>query len=231
MHVLLVRHGRPETVINSPTIADPGLTELGQWQAERLAHWLTNEDIDQVITSPKRRAIETVHGVFTPRGLEHQVVEDFNEIDLGSHTYHPTELLSSEGGEFWDKIVAGQFDEIGWDHPDVFNARVLAAWQNLCRNPPGERIVVGCHGGTIRVILAAVAGHPGASFRVDYASISRIEVAPSNDDHPDPMCQIISTNETGHFDAQRTEPVGPMRDGGVVPAPWRRNPLGAPKKS
>ena len=69
MHVILVRHARPEVVVDSPTVADPGLAELGVWQAARLADWLAHEEIDHIVTSPKRRAIETVQAVCEARSL------------------------------------------------------------------------------------------------------------------------------------------------------------------
>jgi probable phosphoglycerate mutase len=228
VHVLLIRHGRPETVVDAPGIADPGLADLGRWQSARLGDWLACEGIDHVVTSPKRRAIETIQPVCTALGLTNQVIDDLDEIDRRGRTYYPTELLPTEGAALWEKVMAGEWDEIGWDSPEVFNARVLAAWDALIRNPPGERVAVACHGGTIRSILASIAGNPSAGFKIDYASISRVDVAPATDDHPEPFCQITSVNETGHFDGTRTEAVGPMRDGRVVQWPRRRRPLTAP---
>ena len=142
MHVVLVRHGRPETVIDSPTVADPGLCELGVWQADRLAAWLACEEIDHVVTSPKQRAVQTVEAVAAARGLTPDVVHGFDEIDRGSHTYLPTELLPTEGGAYWEKISQRRYEEIGWDTPEEFRKRVVAAWDALCRTPPGGRVLV-----------------------------------------------------------------------------------------
>ena len=230
MHVLLVRHGRPETVIDSPSIADPGLCDLGRWQAERLAEWLACEDLDHVVTSPKQRAIQTVRAVAATRGLTPEVVHGFDEIDRGAHTYIPTELLPAEGGAYWEKISQRRFDEIGWDSPEEFRDRVVAAWDDMCRNPPGERVVLACHGGTIRTILADVVGNQSARFRLEYASISRIEVtAPGDPDGgSDPFCTILGTNSTAHFDAGRTTVVGAFSCAEPSAAPPLRQPLRAP---
>ena len=86
MHVVLIRHGRPETVVDSPAIADPGLCDLGRWQADRLTGWLACEEFDHVVTSPKRRAIQTVEAVASSRSLTPHVITGFDEIDLRSHT-------------------------------------------------------------------------------------------------------------------------------------------------
>ena len=234
MHVILVRHGRPQIVVDSPTVADPGLDEIGQWQAERLTAWLACEEIDAVITSPKARAIQTAAGTVRQRGLTPRVVDGLDEIDRGAHTYLPTELLPTEGGDYWEKISQQRYDEIGWDSPEVFRDRVVAAWDDLCRDPPGERVLVACHGGTIRTILAHVVGNNGAGFRLDYTSISRVEVTPpgadpQGDDGPDdPYCSVASANESAHFDAERSAVVGAFRGAERPGTTFNRRPVTAP---
>ncbi len=233
MHVILVRHGRPEHVVNSPAVADPGLDEIGRWQADRLTSWLACESIDAVVTSPKARAIQTVAGTCAGQGLTPQIVDDFDEIDRGAHTYLPTELLPTEGGTYWDLICEKRYEEIGWDTPEVFRDRVVAAWEHLCRNPPGERVLVACHGGTIRTILAHVVGNAGAGFRLDYTSISRVDVTPpSIDAHGanDPYCSVASTNETAHFDAERTTVVGAFRGAERPGTTANRPPMTTPPR-
>ncbi len=233
MHVILVRHGRPESVVDSPTVADPGLDEIGRWQAERLTDWLACEPIDAVVTSPKARAIQTAAGLCAASGLEPRVVPGLDEIDRGARTYLPTELLPTEGGAYWEMICEKRYDEIGWDTPEAFRDRVVAAWDDLCRNPPGEHVLVACHGGTIRTILADVVGNPSAGFRLDYTSISRVEVTvpggPDGDGLADPYCSVAGTNQTAHFDARRSEVVGAFR-GGERPGspPPNRRPMTAP---
>ena len=227
MHVILVRHARPEIVVDSPTVADPGLAELGVWQAARLADWLAFEEIDHVVTSPKRRAIETAQAVCDARGLANEVVDDLDEIDRHCHSYYPTEILQTEGRALWDQVVAGNFTEVGWDTPEVFNARITAAWGDLCRRSPGERVLVSCHGGTVRAILASVAGNQQASFRTDYAAISRVQVALDEDGTT--HAHILSVNETGHFDADRTTAGGPMRGAPEMAWPGRHRSITTPR--
>jgi len=227
VHVILVRHARPEVVVDSPTIADPGLAELGVWQAARLADWLACEEIDHIVTSPKRRAIETVQAVCEARSLTHEVIDDLDEIDRFCHSYSPTEILQTEGKVLWDQVVAGNFTEVGWDTPEAFDTRVTAAWEGLCRRAPGERILVSCHGGTVRVILAAIVDNPKASFRTDYAGISRVDVFVEEDGTLNG--HIVSANETGHFDANRTTADGPMRGAPGISWPGRRRSITTPR--
>ena len=63
MELVFVRHARPVRESNTDKIADPGLSELGTWQVDRLADWLAHEHFDAIVASPKARAIETVRPV------------------------------------------------------------------------------------------------------------------------------------------------------------------------
>ena len=212
MELIIVRHGRPQTAVNVEGIANPGLDETGKWQAERVSEWLSHEPIDAVVTSPKARAVETVEPLMTATGHEHEIVTDLDEVDRYSSSYYPTEIVHTEGGEYWDKIMAQDWDGLGWDDPATFSARIEAAWDDLIANPRGERVVIACHGGVIRIILGRVAG-PDVGFfplSVDYASICRINVDPAGKQ------RFISLNETGHFDADRIGVRGVMNNGGRV---------------
>ena len=186
-------------------IADPGLDPYGEWQAERVSEWLAHEPIDAIVTSPKARAIETVGPLMKRLGMANEVIADLDEIDRGAATYIPTDLLPTEGGDYWEKIIAQKWDEIGWDPPEVFSTRIRTAWEDLLANPRGEHVVVGCHGGTIRAVLAAVIGEDSPAFhvRAQFASITRVMVE-------DGQARIVSANETGHFDANRIGVRGPM---------------------
>lgn len=212
MELIIVRHGRPQTAVDVDGIADPGLDEIGRWQAERVSEWLSHEAVDAVVTSPKARAIETVQPLLAATGHAPEIVPDLDEVDRFSSTYYPTEIVHTHGGAYWDKIVAQDWVGLGWDDPATFRARVEAAWADLVAEPRGDRVVVACHGGVIRIILGAVAG-PHVGFfpvNVDYASICRVEVG------ADGRQRFLSLNETGHFDADRIGVRGVMNDGGRV---------------
>ena len=212
MELIIVRHGRPQTAVDVDGIADPGLDAIGRWQAERVSEWLSHEAVDAVITSPKARAIETVQPLLAATGHVPEIVPDLDEVDRFSSTYYPTEIVHTHGGAYWDKIVAQDWEGLGWDDPATFRARVEAAWADLVAEPRGDRVVVACHGGVIRIILGAVAG-PHVGFfplNVDYASICRVEVG------ADGRQRFLSLNETGHFDADRIGVRGVMNDGGRV---------------
>ena len=209
MQLILVRHAQPVIERTDGAPADPGLSELGRWQAAQLAEWLRHEPIDQVITSPKRRAVDTVRDLIDGLDVPHTVVDDLDEIDRRSTVYLPTELLAEQGGEYWEAILRQDYESAGWDHPDHFRERVLAAFTSIVEAKPGARVLVACHGGTIGTICASVLGLEGQrSFGLEYASISRVDAGGER-------LRLLSLNETAHFDGVRSGVVGPLRDGGV----------------
>ena len=127
MQIAFIRHGQPEREWNTDKVADPGLSELGKWQAERLADWLEHEPFDHIISSTKRRAIETIEPLAARLGLEIELEEDFTEIDRNSKVYLPTELLASEGGEYYEAIRAQNYAAIGGVVNRVVSELVMAS--------------------------------------------------------------------------------------------------------
>lgn len=197
MQVLVIRHAQPNIEHNPDGIADPGLSEIGAAQAARLGAWLAHEPIDLVVTSPKRRAIETVRDVIDAP-VPHEVRAAFDEVDRLSNRYFPTEMLATHGGDYWEAITRRAWDEIGWDPPEVFAARVRDAWAELVAARPADRVVLGCHGGVVRQIVSAVLGLEGyPRLDISYASITRIEIDAKG------LAHLQSVNETGHLEGVR----------------------------
>ena len=57
MELILIRHGLPLRVENTDgSPADPGLSVKGVHQAEKLAVWMKNEELDAIYCSPLKRA-------------------------------------------------------------------------------------------------------------------------------------------------------------------------------
>jgi probable phosphoglycerate mutase len=204
VQLIFVRHAQPNREHNPHGPANPGLSDLGAWQAGKLAEWLAHEPIDYVVTSPKRRAIETV-ARFIDGARPHEVVDDLDELDRRAHWYYPTEELHL-AGEYWTAIQNREYDSIGWDRPEVFDARVSQAFAELAANHRGERVLVACHGGVIRRVVADVLGHEGMrlAITVSYASITRVDVDAKG------HRTLISLNEHGHFAADRTGVIDPL---------------------
>ncbi|MFT5696609.1 MAG: putative phosphoglycerate mutase [Myxococcota bacterium] len=208
MEILLVRHGEPVTAVSEEGPVDPELTERGAWQAECLGAWLAHERIDCIVASSKRRAIETASPLAKRLGLTPEIIPDLVEIDRNAKVYAPPPLLKERFPEYYEAITKGEFEKIGWDSYEVFQARVRGAWQELLDRPRGERVVVACHGGTIGVILTKVLEvQTHALFdATPFASITRLVVE-------NETVRVRSLHEVSHFDGVRERAVGPVGEG------------------
>ncbi len=106
--LLLIRHALPVSGVQTP-----GLSEEGVEQALRLGSWLKGEDVDVLVTSPMRRAVETARIVAEQMGRGVDVtVDDLREwdTDLPPTTYVPVE----EMGPLDPRAVAmaeGRYDD------------------------------------------------------------------------------------------------------------------------
>ena len=69
MELLLIRHGLPLRIERDDgEPADPPLSEMGLRQAERLAVWLRDLEIDGIYASPLKRANETAQPLAAAHG-------------------------------------------------------------------------------------------------------------------------------------------------------------------
>lgn len=209
MEVIIARHGEPRVESSRVARVDPALTERGQWQAQRLGHWLACEPIDCVITSSMRRAQQTAVPLQEQLELVPQLVRDFDEIDRQARVYAPLHVLEERFPDHFEAIKRQDWEYLGWDPPERFTARVIAAWEDLVARRPGERVFVACHGGVIGAITSHLLGVQKrfAFANAPFASYSRIRVG------SDGRGQVHSANEVGHFCATRDRHVGPDGEG------------------
>ena len=140
MDLLWIRHGEPERIAPGTGVrADPSLTERGREQAQRLADWLAYEQIDAVLASPMRRAVDTAAPIAAALGIEIEIVEGLIEYDNNSDHYIPMEELRLNKDERWTAMVEGRWDDFGADLPDVFHG----PWtQPSRRSSSASRVVV-----------------------------------------------------------------------------------------
>ncbi|MFC9662611.1 histidine phosphatase family protein [Nocardia sp. NPDC127606] len=174
MQLILVRHAQPERVVGDTTAADPGLTDIGKLQADRVPAALASHDIARIVSSPQRRARDTALPTATARDLPVDVVDDLAEYDRDLPAYIPIEDAKTEFADAYARIKAGHLpDQI--DGP-AFTARVLTAVETLvAATAPGDTVVAFAHGGVINVLLADILALPRPlTFPIDYCSITRI---------------------------------------------------------
>lgn len=193
MELLLIRHALPLRVENADTAADPALDPKGVLQAERLAEYLREEQIDAVWSSPMTRARQTASPLSTAFGQEIKIEDGIAEWDRNSTSYIPIEELKRDFPEEWKAMALGQWDS---DIPmDEFHDTVFSSIERLIAEHPGQRIAVVCHGGVINAYIARILGlaNSGGFFMPDYTSVHRVMAAQNG------VRSLRSLNETHHL--------------------------------
>jgi 2,3-bisphosphoglycerate-dependent phosphoglycerate mutase len=202
MDLLWVRHGEPERVApGSGAPANPGLTERGRDQAQRLAAWLAVEPIDVVLSSPQRRAVETAQPIALAHGLDVRLTHGLTEYDAQSDSYIPMEELRATNDPHLTAMYEGRWEEFGAESTETFRARIAATLDEVVAAHPGKRVVAVCHGGVINVAMAIVLGlERHLWFEPHYTSLSRMVASRTG------VRSLASLNERAHLEARREIP-------------------------
>ena len=173
--LLLIRHGAPhEGHARFP--GDPPLDATGRRHASRLATRLIQERIDAVVSSPQRRALDTARPLARRLGLTPQVFDGLAEVDHGVARYRSVDTLKREDPAGFSEFMRSPARFFGID-PAAYRARVLADFERVLAEVPGERIAVFSHGMTIKTILCAALGvndDAYARFLISHCSVSRL---------------------------------------------------------
>jgi len=194
--LLLIRHAEPVRIApgSSPVPADPGLTEPGRAQAERLARWLAEEPIDAILSSPLRRAGETAMVVGDALGVDVEVVDGLMEYDADADYYNPVEEMRETRDHRWRAMIEGRWEEVGGEPPDQFRARIVPCVDDVIERFAGRRVAVVCHGGVINVYVAPLLGlERHLWFEPGYTSITRVAAARTGER------SVVTLNETAHL--------------------------------
>jgi probable phosphoglycerate mutase len=194
MELLVIRHGRPERVENAPGPADPPLTELGHEQARAVARYLLGEQVDVVVSSPMRRAVQTAQPLADALGTDPIIVDDLAEIDKDAASYLPTEEIKATDPTLWQQWITDPMSQYEADF-EPFRLRVLAAFEGLIADHPGQTVAVFCHGMVTMTLVQSILGHRDVfAIPVDYASLTRVAASTSKG-----VRSVRSVNETAYL--------------------------------
>jgi broad specificity phosphatase PhoE len=190
--IVFARHG--ETAPNRDGLilgrADPGLTDEGRRQADRLAELLSREEPVAVLTSPLLRSRETAEVIAAACGLEAEPDERLVEIDWGAWEGRPVEGIASAEMERLraDAGTAPEGESLG-----ALGQRVKAFCGEALEHD--GLVVAVTHVSPIKAAVAWTLGAPDdAAFRMFVALASVTRVAQRS---RGPV--LISFNETAHL--------------------------------
>ncbi|WP_432398077.1 histidine phosphatase family protein [Pseudarthrobacter sp. L19] len=172
MRLLLIRHGQtPGNVLGQLDTAHPGpgLTELGERQAEALARSLARLEISRLYASTLIRTQLTAAPLAGRRGLDVTVLDGLHEIEAGalekltdreSHLRYLGTVFGWAAGELDRRMPTGPSGHDFLARFDDAVARIAAA----AATPDGGTVAVVSHGAAIRVWTALRAENVDADF-------------------------------------------------------------------
>jgi len=204
VHLVLVRHALPVRIDPGAGRADPGLTELGLRQAQRLVAALAEPAPAAVYTSTLARAVATAAPLVTALGSTPTAMDELCEFDAGAGQYVPVHELAVADPEMWERMRAGLMPATV--DVDAFSGRVAHALESIIAAHPGRAtVVVVAHAGVINVWLARLLGvEQPLPFPLDYTGITRVVAS------RDGLRRIRTVNEIGHV-ADLLDPVSGRR--------------------
>ncbi|PFB65094.1 histidine phosphatase family protein [Bacillus cereus] len=122
------------------------LSEKGHLDAENVTHLLKDKHIDVVISSPYKRAIQTVQGIANTYNVTIQIEKDLRERLLSSEPVADFNDAIENVWEDWS------FAYEGGESNDVAQRRAVICMQSILKKYKGKNIVIGTHG-NIMVLL------------------------------------------------------------------------------
>lgn len=173
------RHGEVEAPWVGTFIGakDVGLSALGRHQAEALAKYLEDAAIDAIVSSPRKRALDTIAPLARAKGLKLDVRKGLGEMEFGQWE-----------GLAWDAIRQRNPDEAtAWaadpatiacpdgESCDLFFQRVKDELQRVLDEYKGRTLVLSGHAGVNRSILGHTLKRPYMdcfAFAQDYGCIN-----------------------------------------------------------
>lgn len=123
------------------------LSIKGFIDAERISRILENETIDIVISSPYKRAIQTVEGIAKIIGQDVVVDDGFKERALSSE---PVEDFNLDIAKVWEDPT---FSWKGGESNVIAQKRGIKAVENILKVYDGKNIVIGTHGNLMALIM------------------------------------------------------------------------------
>lgn len=183
VRLLLLRHGEVEERYHRifGGRIDMELSSRGHEQARALARYVRQRPMQAIYVSPMRRAQQTLAPLVSHCPKPPVAEKDFREVDFGVWTGLSWEQVHARYGVRafdWLKLLDASSIPQAESVPR-FRARLEPPLRRILAEHAGETVGIVCHGGVIRMMLSILLNLPFsqmASFEIDYASLTRVDV-------------------------------------------------------
>lgn len=178
-HIEFLRHGACEGGEIYRGSTDVALTDEG-WQ-QMSAAIAERSGWQRIISSPLLRCKHFAEHTANERQTPLEFFDGFREMNFGEWEGQPLK-------EVWEK----DFDRVnafyrdpennappGGESIQLVSERIEKAWQHLLENYAGEKLLVICHGGVMRVLMCQLLGMSVsrmARLHIPYACVASIRV-------------------------------------------------------
>lgn len=200
---VLLRHGEtpltPEKRFSGSGGTDPGLSDVGRHQAERVAAALAARGtIQAIVTSPLRRCRETADAVARRLGLDVRVEEGLRETDFGAWeglTFAEVKERYPDDLEAW--LASTKVAPTGGGESfATVTRRVALARDKLIARYTGRTVLLVTHVTPIKTLVRLALGAPPETlFRMELSAASLSAVAY----YADGNASLRLLNETAHL--------------------------------
>ena len=143
--VYFIRHAEPNYDNHDDMTRE--LSEKGLKDRALVTEFLRDKEIDAILSSPFKRAVDTVDEFAKQQGIEIKIIEDFRERHIDS---------------FWIKDFQGfckkQWEDFSYKLSDgeclhEVQTRNIAALKDVLKRYEGKNLVVGSHGTALSTII------------------------------------------------------------------------------
>lgn len=204
----LVRHGATQLTAEDRFAGsvDAELSDIGRFQAERLAERLSDDKIAAAFCSPLSRTLETAQIVAKPHNLTPIPYDGLREITHGhweGMTRKAVEETFADEYAAWDADPFTFAPEGGESGVGVL-ARALPVIREIVLKHQGENVLVVSHKATIRLIISSLLGFDvrGYRDRLDQATAC-LNIL----DFKDPVrARLMLFNDVSHYADQHLRP-------------------------
>ncbi len=143
--VYFVRHAEPNYDNHDDMLRE--LTPKGMEDRKLVTAFLSDKDIDAVLSSPYKRAVDTVADFAEKNGLSIETIDDFRERKVGNGWIEDfKEFSRNQWSDFSYKLPGGECIREVQD-------RNIAALNTVLERYNGKNIVIGSHGTALSTII------------------------------------------------------------------------------
>ncbi|MBI3780277.1 MAG: histidine phosphatase family protein [candidate division NC10 bacterium] len=181
--VFLVRHAEAVGTREGQFVgrSDPPLSSRGRRHAERIARKMARVPAERVISSPKRRALETARCIASIQKVSVEIRPELAELDFGEWEGRSWRNLAPRERRLYQRWLADPWRTVPPEGESLRSlwSRVGRFWRDLRSSRTEGAAIVVAHAGSLRVLLCHALQLPPRAvtrFVINLGAISSLKL-------------------------------------------------------